>query len=160
MFAVSGASGAVGGRVAACLSCLVHIQNRCRVRRYSGSYETSDLRPFTVGHRKRAAGKRTTLLRGLRHAPSPDHPCQQQGRAHLADSPLAGMRLPDGARCHPRLQKTWLGCSLVAGSSPPKQTHRAFEEERSEALWESLHQDPRKFGKEEIPSGHWSTPQR
>src|SRR5215207_3932542 len=37
---------------------LVHIQNRCRVRRYSGNHETSDLRPFTFGHRKRAVGTR------------------------------------------------------------------------------------------------------
>src|SRR5215203_5956393 len=39
--------------------------------------------------------------------------------------------------------------ALVARSSRPKQTHRAFEEEHSEALWELLHQDPRKFGKED-----------
>lgn len=39
--------------------------------------------------------------------------------------------------------------ALVAGSSRPKQTHRAFDEERSEALWELLHQDPRNFGKED-----------
>ncbi len=32
---------------------LVHIQNRRRVRRYSGNHETSDLRPFTFGHRKK-----------------------------------------------------------------------------------------------------------
>ncbi len=38
--------------------------------------------------------------------------------------------------------------ALVAGSSRPKQTHRAFDEERSEALRELLHQDPRNFGKE------------
>jgi hypothetical protein len=30
---------------------LVHIQNRCRVRRYSANHETSHLRPFTFGHR-------------------------------------------------------------------------------------------------------------
>ncbi len=39
--------------------------------------------------------------------------------------------------------------ALVAGSSRPKQTHRAFDEEHSETLWELLHQDPRKFGKED-----------
>jgi hypothetical protein len=42
-------------------SVLVHIQNRCRVRRYSENHETSDLRPFTFGHRKRALGNRPTL---------------------------------------------------------------------------------------------------
>src|SRR5215207_318731 len=89
---------------------LVHIQNRCRVRRYSESHETSDLRPFTFGHRKRAVANRATLLRGLRHAPSPDHPRQPQRRTCLPDSPLAGLRLPDGARCYPRLQSTGLGC--------------------------------------------------
>src|SRR5215213_11201921 len=56
---------------------LVHIQNRCRVRRYSENHETSDLRPFTFGHRKRALGNRPTLQRRFRHAPSPDHPRQQ-----------------------------------------------------------------------------------
>ena len=38
--------------------------------------------------------------------------------------------------------------ALVAGSSRPKQTHRAFEEEQSEALLGLLHQDPANFGKE------------
>src|SRR5215208_1629532 len=83
---------------------LVHFQNRCRVRRYSGNHETSHLRPFTFGHRKRALGKRPTLQGRFRHAPSPDHPRQQQGRTRLDNSPLAGMRLPDGARRYPRLQ--------------------------------------------------------
>src|SRR5215217_1427176 len=41
---------------------LVHIQNRCRVKRYSDSHETSDLRPFTVGHRKRAIADRATFV--------------------------------------------------------------------------------------------------
>jgi transposase len=38
--------------------------------------------------------------------------------------------------------------ALVAGSSRPKQIHRAFDEEQSEALWGLLHQGPRNFGKE------------
>src|SRR5829696_5075364 len=83
---------------------LVHIQNRSRVRRYSGNHETSDLRPFNFGHRKRAVGKRPTLQGRFRHAPSPDHPRQQQGRTRLDNSPLIGMRLPDSARRYPRLQ--------------------------------------------------------
>jgi hypothetical protein len=73
---------------------LVHIQNRCRVRRYSKNHETSDLRPFTFGHRKRALEKRPALQRRIRHAPSPDHPRQQQGRTRLDNIPLVGMRLP------------------------------------------------------------------
>src|SRR5918994_1800321 len=135
-----------------CLLWLVHIQNRCRVRRYSESHETSDLRPFTFGHRKRAVANRATLLRGLRHAPSPDHPRQPQRRTRLPDSPLAGLRLPDGARCHPHdFDRRGLD-ALVAGSSRPKQTHRAFDDEQGEALFalfELLHQEPRKFGKED-----------
>jgi hypothetical protein len=39
--------------------------------------------------------------------------------------------------------------ALVARSSRAKQTHRAFDGEQSEALWELLHQDPRKLGKED-----------
>jgi transposase len=39
--------------------------------------------------------------------------------------------------------------ALVAGSSRPKQTHRAFDDEQGQALFELLHQDPRKFGKED-----------
>jgi transposase len=39
--------------------------------------------------------------------------------------------------------------ALVAGSSRPKQTHRAFDDEQGEALFELLHQEPRKFGKED-----------
>ena len=41
---------------------------------------------------------------------------------------------------------------MVAGSSRPKQTHRAFDDEQGEALFalfELLHQEPRKFGKED-----------
>src|SRR5215207_59730 len=63
----------------AILAALVHIQNRYRVRRYSENHETSDLRPFTFGHRKRAVANRATLQRRFRHAPSPDHPRQRQG---------------------------------------------------------------------------------
>jgi hypothetical protein len=55
---------------------VVHIQNRCRVRRYSENHETSHLRPFTLGHRKRALGNRPTFQRRFPHAPSPDHPRQ------------------------------------------------------------------------------------
>jgi hypothetical protein len=73
---------------------LVYIQNRCRVRRYSGDHEISHLRPFTFGHTKRALGKRPTLQGRFHHAPSPDHPRQQQGRTRLDNSPLVGMRLP------------------------------------------------------------------
>jgi transposase len=39
--------------------------------------------------------------------------------------------------------------ALVAGSSRPKHTHRAFEKEQSQALLELFHQDPRNFGKED-----------
>ena len=38
--------------------------------------------------------------------------------------------------------------ALVAGSSRPKQTHRAFDDEQSEALLGLLHRDPANFGKE------------
>ena len=38
--------------------------------------------------------------------------------------------------------------ALVAGSSRPKQTHRAFDDERSGTLLGLLHQDPANFGKE------------
>jgi hypothetical protein len=65
------------------------------------------------------------------------------------------VRPADSARCaiHDEFNRRGLDV-LVARSSPPKQrpiaqTHRAFEEEQSEALWELLHQDPRKFGKED-----------
>jgi hypothetical protein len=59
------------------------------------------------------------------------------------------VRPADGARCHPRVQQAWLGClggQILTSEADP---HRAFEEEQSEALWELLHQDPRKFGKED-----------
>ena len=45
--------------------------------------------------------------------------------------------------------------ALVAGSSRPKQTHSAFDDEQSEALSELLYQDPRNFGKEDT---FWKTP--
>jgi transposase len=38
--------------------------------------------------------------------------------------------------------------ALVAGSSRPKRTHRAFDDEQSEALLGLLHRDPGNFGKE------------
>lgn len=37
--------------------------------------------------------------------------------------------------------------SLNAGSSRPRELHTAFDEEGAEALKETLHQDPRNFGK-------------
>jgi catechol 2,3-dioxygenase-like lactoylglutathione lyase family enzyme len=106
---------------------LVHIQDRCRVRRYSENHETSRIRPFTFGPRKRALGNRATLQRRFRHAPSPDHPRQSQERTRLANSPLIGVRLPDGARRHPRLQREGPCCSgggLLATQAHPRRLRR------------------------------------
>ncbi len=38
--------------------------------------------------------------------------------------------------------------ALIAGSSRPKQTHAAFDEQSMKALRELLHRSPREFGKE------------
>ena len=127
----------------------MHVQNRCRVRRYSESHETSDLRPFTFGHRKRAVANRA-----LRSSEA-----FVMRRAQIILASHRGERASQIARS--------LGCgsqtvrdaihdfnrrgldALVAGSSRPKQTHRAFDEEQGEALFELLHKDPRNFGKED-----------
>lgn len=39
--------------------------------------------------------------------------------------------------------------ALQAGSSRPREVHAAFDQDGAEALRELLHQDPRKFGKED-----------
>jgi hypothetical protein len=119
------------------------------VKRYSGSHETSYLRPFTLGERKRATEDRAAFLRRLRPAPSPDHPCQRPQRTRLANSPLFGLRLPDRARRHPLLQRTWPWRSGSRLSSPPSEVHAAFDEDGGAALREILHQSPRNFGIEE-----------
>jgi hypothetical protein len=125
---------------------LVHIQDRCRVRRSSENHETSHLRPFTFGHRKRALGNRATLQSRFRHAPSPDHPRQSQERTRLDNSPLIGVRLPDGARRHPPLQREGPCCSggqILATQAHPRRLRggecRGFEREM-------LHRSPREFG--------------
>ena len=113
---------------------VVHIQYRFRVRRYSGNHETSNLRPFTFGHRKRAVGNRAALQGRFHHAPSPDPPRQHQGRTRPADSPLPRMRLANGARRHPRLQRAGprrSGGRLLAPQANPRRLRRG--ERRSPA---------------------------
>ncbi|HEX5913315.1 MAG TPA: helix-turn-helix domain-containing protein [Rubrobacter sp.] len=99
------------------------------MRRYSGNHETSDLRPFTVGHRKRAVGNRLTLQGRFCHAPSPDHPLASE----------RGERAPRIARSLGCVSQTardaihdfnerGLG-ALAAKSSRPKRTREAFDEE-------------------------------
>lgn len=121
------------------------------MRRYSGSHETSNLRPFTVGHRKRAVENRTALLRGLRHAPSPDHPRQRERRTRLAHSPLAGLCAQQTVRDAIHDFNEHRLDALTPGSWRPAEVHAAFDEDGAKSLREILHPAklPRNFGKED-----------
>jgi hypothetical protein len=109
---------------------LVHIQYRYRVRRYSRNHETSHLRPFTFGHRKRALGKRPTLQGRFRHAPGPDHPRQRQGRARPAEARSLGCGSQTARDAIHDFNERGLA-ALAAKSSRPKRTRDAFDEEFS-----------------------------
>src|SRR5215204_5595210 len=100
---------------------------------YGSAYETSDLRSYTFKARAPRAGRRVALLRCLRPASLPDPFSQRPQRTSASDSRKSRVWLPEGAQCHPRLQREGTCCSaswLLA------------------SLRRMLHQPPSKFGKQ------------
>jgi hypothetical protein len=124
----------------------VHLQDRLCGMSYGSRHETPNLRTFAVARGARGSHRRAALQRRLRSAPKPDTP----GKFPWRESP-------------PKIAAS-LGCSsqtvrnaihdfnqrgldaLAPGSSRPKRTRAAFDEESAEALREMLHRSPREFG--------------
>src|SRR5829696_5441903 len=108
---------------------LVHLQDRFRVTGYSNAHENSDLRTSVIRRGARKPPKGSALQRHFHHAPIADAPRQFQRRARPEDRLEPRMRLANGARRHPRLQRE--------GPSRPPSEVLAPEE------------DPRRFRPEE-----------
>src|SRR5215212_10165024 len=106
---------------------LVHFQNRLRVMSYSSAHETSDLRSYAFEAGAPRAGRRVALLRCLRPASLPDPFGQRPRRTSASDSRKSRVWLPDGAQCHPRLQREGTCCSrsrLLASQRGPRRLRR------------------------------------
>ena len=58
------------------------------------------------------------------------------------------MRLPDGAKRHPRLQRAWTWRPEARLFASPKRTQALFDEKSAEALRGLLHRSPRDFGRD------------
>jgi hypothetical protein len=96
---------------------------------YSNAHENSDLRTSVIRRGARKPPKGSALQRHFHHAPIADAPRQFQRRARPEDRLEPRMRLANGARRHPRLQRE--------GPSRPPSEVLAPEE------------DPRRFRPEE-----------
>jgi hypothetical protein len=99
-------------------------------------------------------GSSAALLRCLRPASLPDSSSQRSWRASASDSLEFTLRIADGQKRHPRLQREGLGCP-DRGLFTPQSLHTAFDADGAEALREILHQDPRYFGKEDTFWSHY-----
>ncbi len=115
---------------------------------YSSGYETTHLFTYAFRRRARGVGGGLAFLRRLRPAPLPDPPFECSRRKPATDSPLSlGCASQTVRNAIPDFNRRGLG-ALTAGSSRPKRTRAAFDEEDAEALRELLHHSPREFGKE------------
>jgi hypothetical protein len=110
---------------------LMRLQDRFRVTGYSNAHENSDLCTSVIRRGARKPPKGSALQRHFHHAPIADAPRQFQRRARPEDRLEPRMRLANGARRHPRLQRE--------GPSRPPSEVLAPEE------------DPRRFRPEERP---------
>src|SRR5215203_1293407 len=96
---------------------------------YSSAHETSDLRSYAFKAGAPRAGKRVALLRCLRSQALPDPFGQLKGRTSASDSRKSRVWLPDGAQCHPRLQRAWSRRSrswLIAPQGDPRRLRREW----------------------------------
>jgi hypothetical protein len=84
---------------------LVHPQRGLCVMSYSSFHETSNFCPGTVEKGARTARSRAALQRCLRDASLPDPFGQRPRTVSPEDSRKPRMRLPNGAQCHPSLQR-------------------------------------------------------
>ena len=83
---------------------LVHLQDRFRLTGYDTVHENTDLCTSVVRKGAREPRKGAALQRRLRHAPLAGALGEREGRARPEDCLEPRMRLPNGARRHPRLQ--------------------------------------------------------
>ena len=83
----------------------MHLQDRFRVTGYSNAHENSYLRTSVIRRGARKPPKGSALQRHFHHAPIADAPRQFQRRARPEDRLEPRMRLANGARRHPRLQR-------------------------------------------------------
>ena len=128
---------------------LVHIRDRMCAMRYGSGHETSDLRTYAFKGGARGVGSRAALLRCLRPSSLPDSSSQCSWRVSASDSREFALRIEDGQKRHPRLQREGLGCPDRGLFTPQRPTHRLRCGHGAEALREILHQDPRNVAKED-----------
>jgi transposase len=123
----------------------MHLQDRFRTVSYGKSHETSYLRTFVFGKGARAAGSRIALQRHFHFAPFADAPGEFEGDEvpQIAENLGCGQQTVREA-IHDFNQRGL--AALEAGSSRPKRTRAAFDENSAEALREMLHRCPREFG--------------
>ena len=120
---------------------------------YSSPHETSNLRSETLGRETRGSASGAALQRRFRPAPIPDTPGEFSRRVPAQDrrdSGICGSQTVRNA-IH-AFNERGLG-ALEPGSSRPRRTQAAFDEERAEAVRELLHRCPREFGRDSIASG-------
>src|SRR5215211_5484136 len=113
---------------------------------YSSFHETSNFCPGTVEKGARTARSRAALQRCLRDASLPDPFGQRPRTVSPEDSRKPRMRLPNGAQCHPSLQRARPRRPrprLLATQARP----RRFRRERRRGLRQMLHRSPREFGR-------------
>src|SRR5215210_1968867 len=125
---------------------LVHRQDRLCGMSYGSRHETSNLRTCVVPTGAQGFRSRAALQRRLCSASKPDSSGKFAWRVPAQDRSEFGMRLPDGQEnaIHD-FDERGLG-ALKAGSSRPKRTRAAFDEQSAETLREMLHRSPREFG--------------
>src|SRR5215212_6074368 len=94
---------------------------------YSSAHETTDLRSYAFKGGARGSGGRVALLRCLRPPSLPDPSRQCPPRASASDSRKSRVRLPDGQKRHPCLQREgpWRPPSgLLASKRSPRRLRR------------------------------------
>src|SRR5215207_493926 len=113
---------------------LVHLQDRFRLTGYSNVHENSDLRTFVVRRRARKPPKGAALHGHFHHASLADTFGELQRRARPEDRLKPRMRLANGARRHPRLQRKGSRrprCEILASQENPRrirpEERRGFE---------------------------------
>src|SRR5215211_2962903 len=94
---------------------------------YSSAHETSDLRSYAFKTGAPRTGRRVALQRCLRPASLSDPFSQRPERTSASHSRKSRVWLPDGAQCHPRLQREGTCCSrswLLASQRGPRRLRR------------------------------------
>jgi hypothetical protein len=96
---------------------------------YSSGHETSSLRSYALKGRAQSPASRIALLRCFRPAPPlPDPAFERSRREPATDSPLSGLRFPNGTQRHPRFQRTRPRCPqsrLFKTQAHPRRFRRA-----------------------------------